>query len=815
MKRLTTRVSYTLVFLSLFFVQVFAQKNIGRIDGRILEQDTKSPLWGASILLDGTQKGAISDAKGYFSLSNVAANASLTIRYVGYREQHYVVKEGYQTIYLEKSNFLNDEVIVQGTRAGSSSAMAYTNVGAEDLRKSNLGQDMPMLLQFTPSIVTTSDAGAGVGYTGIRIRGSDASRVNVTINGIPVNDSESQGTYWVNMPDFASSVASVQIQRGVGTSTNGAGAFGGSVNMQTNEFEKDAYTEASVSGGSFNTLKSTLKFGSGLMKGKFTLDGRLSRVVSDGYVDRASSNLRSLYVSGAYFGEKSMIRVNFFTGKEKTFQSWYGTPESRVNNDIAGMNAYIERNWLSEDDAKNLLSSGRTYNFYTYPNQTDNYAQDHYQLLSHHTLNANWNLDLNLHYTYGRGYYEEYKPYDDLSKYDLKPFTVKGEIMDNANIIRQKWLDNDFYGTTFGLNYDGNKGFKFTFGGAWNKYIGRHHGDVVGGDLPREYIGKRYYESHSQKTDLNLYAKINWALGEKLDAMIDLQYRTIGYIMSGIADKRQDISQVNTYSFFNPKFGLTQKLGDNSSAYVSYAVGSKEPGRQDFVDNPTKKPTSEFLMDYEAGYLQKGTNVSFQLNAYFMNYKDQLVLTGKLNSVGEPVRQNVASSYRLGLEGSFTWKLSKHLTWQANATLSQNKIDNFVEYITDYDTYEEKSISHGKTDIAYSPSVITGSTLTWKLGKLETAFLTKYVGKQYLDNTSDEGRIIKSYVTQDIRFAYPVKTKWAKRLDFTLLLNNVANTMYSSNGYTYSYIYDGKTITENFYYPQAGFNFLLGTSLRF
>ncbi|MHA8050698.1 TonB-dependent receptor [Aquirufa sp. ROCK-SH2] len=813
MKVLTTRVSYTLL-LCLFFVQVFAQKNIARVDGRIVDKESNAPLWGATILLEGTQKGTLSDAKGNFYLTNVPSGARIIVRYLGYLEWKSAIKDGLQTIFLEKSNFLNDEVIVQGTRASSSSAMAYTNVGAEELKKSNLGQDMPILLQFTPSIVTTSDAGAGVGYTGIRIRGSDASRVNVTINGIPVNDSESQGTYWVNMPDFASSVASVQIQRGVGTSTNGAGAFGGSVNMQTNEFEKEAYGEASVSGGSFNTLKSTLKFGSGLLNGKFTLDGRVSRVVSDGYLDRASSNLRSLYVSGAYFGDKSMIRINFFTGKEKTFQSWYGTPESRVNGDVAGMNAYIERNWLSDEDAKNLLTSGRTYNYYTYPNQTDNYAQDHYQLLSHHTLNSQWNMDVNFHYTYGRGYYEEFKVYDDLTKYDLKPFVSQGQTVESTNIIRQKWLDNDFYGSTFGLNYDGSKGFKFTFGGAWNKYVGRHHGDVVGGDVPSEYLGKRYYESHSQKTDLNLYTKANVAISENLDAMIDLQYRTVGYIMAGIADKRQDISQTNTYSFFNPKLGLTQKLGEKSSAYVSYAVGSKEPGRQDFVDNPTKKPSSEFLMDYEAGFIQKGTKVSFQLNGYWMNYKDQLVLTGKLNSVGEPIRQNVASSYRLGLEGNFTWKISNRLTWQGNATVSQNKIDNFVEYITDYDTNEEKAISHGTSTISYSPSLISGSTLTITTGRLSTSFLTKYVGKQYLDNTSDEGRSIKAYLTQDIRFAYPITTKWTKRLDFTLLLNNVANSLYSSNGYTYSYIYDGKTITENFYYPQAGFNFLAGLVIR-
>lgn len=814
MKKLTTCALHTLLFC-LFFVQVFAQNKIGRVDGRIVEKESKSPLWGATILLQGTQKGTVTDSKGHFSFTNIPEKSKITVRYVGYLERIYEVKEGFQIIELERSNFLNDEVVVQGTRAGSSSAMAYTNVSSEELGRSNLGQDLPVLLQFTPSIVTTSDAGAGIGYTGIRIRGSDASRVNVTINGIPLNDSESQGVFWVNMPDFASSVASVQIQRGVGTSTNGASAFGGTVNMQTNEFEEKSYAEAAVSGGSFNTLKSTLKFGTGLMKGKFTLDGRLSRIVSDGYIDRSFSNLRSLYFSGAYFGKKSMLRLNFFTGKEKTFQSWYGTPESRVNGDVAGMNAFIERNWLSEVDANNLLNSGRTYNYYLYPNQTDNYAQDHYQFLTHHTLNSKWNLDLNFHYTYGRGYYEEFKAYDDLGKYDLKPFTKNGEEITNTDIIRQKWLDNDFYGTTFGLNYEGTRGFRFTFGGAWNKYVGRHFGDVVGGDIPNAYIGKRWYQSHAKKTDFNLYTKANWAINDYLDLMVDLQYRTIGYMIHGIGDRRQNVGQENSYSFFNPKFGLTHKLSESSSAYVSYAVGSKEPGRQDFIDNPGKQPAPEFLMDWEAGYIKKGTKTSFQLNGYFMNYRDQLVLTGKLNGTGDPIRQNVASSYRLGLEGNFSWMISKSVVWQANATISRNRIDNFIEYITDYDTYEEKAISHGKTDISFSPSLISASTLTVKTGKLETSFLTKYVGKQYLDNTSNENRMLKAYWTQDIRFSYPMKSKFTKKLDLTLLLNNVLNTMYSSNGYSYSYIYEGRTITENFLYPQAGFNFLVGAVVRF
>ncbi len=812
MKKVTTIV-YLFISMLIFSVSANGQKI--RLEGLVIDQETSIPLWGASIQLKSSQKGVLSDSKGHFVFAGLLPNQEVVIHFVGYEEQILKVDGRFMKIALKKSNFLNDEVVVKSTRADENSGMAYSTISADELRKSNLGQDMPVLLQFTPSVVTTSDAGAGIGYTGIRIRGSDATRVNVTINGIPVNDSESQGTYWVNMPDFASSVSSVQIQRGVGASTHGAGAFGGSVNMQTNQFEKDAYAELNASAGSFSTLKTTLKFGTGLMKGKFTIDGRVSKIVSNGYIDRASSDLKSAYFSAAYFGKKSFFRLNYFTGKEKTFQSWYGTPESRVNNDLLGMQAYIDRNWLSEAEAANLLTSGRTYNYYTYANQTDNYAQDHYQLLTHHHLSAQWEMDLNLHYTYGRGYYEEFKPSADLSKYDLKSFVRNGETIDFVDIIRRKWLDNDFYGSTFSVNYIGNKGLKLTFGGAWNQYIGRHFGEVIGGDhLPTAYIGHRWYESKSNKTDFNFYSKLNIQLAERWLAYADLQVRTVGYDMSGIADKRQDITQNWNYQFFNPKFGLTHQINETSKIYSSWAVGSKEPSRQDFIDNPGKTPQPEYLSDVEVGYTRQTAKYSFQLNTYLMNYKDQLVLTGAVNNVGEAIRKNVASSYRMGLETSLNYTLSAKFNWQVNGTLSQNKINRFTESVPDYDTNGELLVNHSNTDIAYSPNVILGNQLTYILGGLQTSFLTKYVGKQYLDNTSNDTKSIAAYWTQDVRFNYTVKANWAKNLQFNLLLNNVFNNMYSSNGYTYSYVYDKKVISENFYYPQAGFNLMLGISIR-
>ena len=788
----------TLIITLIVCVQsLFAQQS-QKIQGIVFDQETKAPLWGASVSVKGSQKGNVTDSKGRFQLT-ISPNSTIAVSFVGYEPVEVSADEA-NKIGLKKSNFLQDEVVVRATRADENSAMAYSNVSAAELGKSNLGQDMPQLLNFTPSVVTTSDAGAGIGYTGIRIRGSDATRVNVTVNGIPINDSESQGTFWVNMPDFASSVNSVQIQRGVGTSTNGAGAFGGSVNMQTNTFESKAYGEAHASGGSFGTLKTTLKFGSGLLGGKFTLDGRLSRIVSDGFIDRASSNLISAYFSAGYFGKKSFARFNYFTGNEKTYQSWYGTPESRVNGSEAEMKAFIDRNFLSAADANNLLNSGRTYNYYTYDNQTDNYAQDHFQLITNHRLTEVWNLDLNAHYTYGRGYFEEFRPAADLVNYGIT------NSLKSVDVIRRKWLDNDFYGSTFALNYTGSQKIKFTFGGAWNRYVGRHFGV-----LQDPFPGREWYRSRSQKTDLNLYAKGNIILSSVWNAYVDMQYRTVGYRMLGTADKFLSIDSDNTYSFFNPKFGLTHQLSEKSKVYGSVSAGSKEPSRQDFVDNAAGAPRPEYLQDYELGYEFSGQKYGLQLNGYFMNYQDQLVLTGAVNSTGDAIRTNVESSYRLGLETMLNIQISKRLVWSGNVTLSQNRIRQFKEEIVDYDTYDMAFIDHENTDIAFSPSVIYGSTLTYTAGAFEASLLRKYVGKQYLDNTSDDARSLAAYNTHDIRLKYTLK----KGTVFTLLLNNVLNEQYSSNGYTYSYRFAGAMTTENFYYPQAGFNFLLGASIRF
>ena len=747
-------------------------------------------------MLENSTRGTSTNQQGIYAFKNLQKGSyTLKISYLGFSKivkEVDLQKDEILNFSLQKSTFVADEVVVSATRANAKSAMAYSDISKEYLQKQNLGQDIPQLLNFTPSLVTTSDAGAGVGYTGIRIRGTDATRINVTINGIPINDSESQGVYWVNMPDLASSTNSIQIQRGVGTSTNGAGAFGATVNLSTNEFRKEPYAEINSSMGSFKTLKNTIMVGSGLLNNKFTIDARLSKVSSDGYVDRSASDLKSFYLSGAYFGKKSFVRLNVFSGKEKTYQAWEGVPED-------------------------LLKTNRTFNLYTYANQTDNYQQDHYQLLSSHNLTNNWTFNFNLHYTKGAGYYEQFKEADKFSKYGL-PNVINGTTtIKKSDFIRRKWLDNDFYGTTFSLDYQGNNKISANIGGGFNQYDGLHFGEVIWvKDAQNTPYGYRWYENNATKKDFNLYGKINYALSEKLGAFADLQIRTVNYSMKGIADKRQDITQKTDYLFFNPKLGLTYQLADNSSIYASYSVGNKEPSRQDFVDNAPKAPQAEHLEDLEAGYKTQKSNVSFSVNAYMMNYTNQLILTGKVNDVGEAIRANVADSYRMGLEIEAGIKLAKTLKINANATFSNNKIKNFEEIVPNYDGGNDAVNKFAETNISFSPSTILSSQILYNpLKNLEFGFLSKYVGKQYLDNTTNENRKLNSYFTNDLRAIYTVKGKTLKEVNFSFLVNNLFNTLYESNGYSYSYITDKQVVTENFYYPQAGTNVLVGVNLKF
>ncbi len=788
------------IFLSLFLlsIPVFSYGQ-WTITGQVSDTDDGQLLIGASVKLENSLKGSLSDKQGMFKIQSLKSGIySLKISYVGYETYTQSIdlqKDTKINIRLKKSVFMADEVLISATRANEKSGMAFLNITEKELKKSNLGQDLPQLLNFTPSLVSTSDAGAGIGYTGMRIRGTDATRINVTINGIPFNDSESAGTYFVNIPDLSSSVSSVQIQRGVGTSTNGTGAFGATVNIQTNQFRKEAYTETNTTIGSYNTLKTNVLMGTGLINDKFTVDARLSKTTSDGYVDRATANLKSFYVSGAYFGKKSFARLNVFSGIERTYQAWEGVPQS-------------------------LLASNRTFNVYTYPNQVDNYQQNHYQLLSSHSLSKYWTLNLNLHYTKGKGYYEQFKEAQKFSKYGLADVIIGNQTLKKTDLIRRKWLDNDFYGTTFSLDYDSFKSLKLNFGGAINQYDGKHFGEIIWAKYASNSdLGYHYYDNLGTKEELSFYTKAFYQIKDGLDAFVDVQFRHVAHNINGLNDDRSPfpLATGGSFNFLNPKVGLTYQLSVFGTAYSSFSVGNKEPNRDDFVNKLNNvSPQAETLQDLELGYKHQQGSVAFSANYYLMSYKNQLVVTGQLNDVGNPIRTNVPQSYRTGLELELGAMIGKYLKINTNATFSKNKIKNFTEIVPNYDGNPDQRNSLPNADIAYSPNVILGSQILYSAHKnLEIGLLSKYVGQQYLDNTTSDTRKLNAYFTNDIRILYSFRPKFIKEISLSFLANNIFSSLYESNGYTYSYVSENQRIDEVFYYPQAPRNFLLAVAIKF
>lgn len=716
-----------------------------------------------------------------------------------------------------------NEVLLSATRAKDKTPVAFTTITKKELESVNLGQDLPILLDIMPSVVTTSDAGAGVGYTGIRVRGSDATRVNVTINGIPYNDAESQGTFWVNMPDFVSSVEDIQLQRGVGTSTNGSGAFGASLNLKTLEPSKKGYATTTHSVGSFGTRKHNVSFGSGLHN-NFYAEGRLSKIVSDGYIDRASSDLSSYYTEVGYLTEKTAIKAIVFGGKEITYQSWYGTPEAVVDGDLEGIQAFIDRNFLSEAEAENLLNSGRTYNFYTYDNEVDNYEQTHHQFHISHKFNNYFSANISANYTHGEGYFEQYKNGEEVGDY----FPENPDPDAEGDVIRRRWLDNDFWAFVYSLNYRKNK-LNMYLGGGYNNYSGDHFGEVIWDSFPVAIpIRSTYYNSVGEKQDFNTYFKLEYNVNRNWFVFADVQYRNVNYKSFGTSSDLLTIDVDESYNFFNPKVGVTYTIDNYNSVYGSLAVANREPNRDDLTKNPML-PNPERLLDYEFGYKLKTPTYYVFANFYYMQYKDQLVLTGDLDDVGDAIRQNVDNSYRTGIELQAGYKFSEKFRVDANATFSSNKIKefDFVVYDTQYDpntfetvSYEPVITTFEDTDISFSPNLIAGGTVSYAPVKnLRLGLISKYVGKQYLDNTSSESKSMDAYFVNNFNASYKWNPKWVKEITFNLLVNNIFNRKYVSNGYTYSYYYrpqgsNDDAITENFYYPQATTNFLLGITVK-
>ncbi len=689
-----------------------------------------------------------------------------------------------------------DEVFVSAIRVTQEAPVTFSNLSKEEIMPRNLGQDIPVLMNFLPAVVTTSDAGAGVGYTGIRVRGSDATRVNVTINGIPYNDSESQGTFWVNLPDFASSTENLQLQRGVGTSTNGAAAFGASLNILTDATSREAYGRISSSYGSFNTLRNNIKFSTGLLNEHIEISGRLSRITSDGYIDRASSELDSYFLQGSYVDDNTLIKAILFGGHEVTYQSWFG----------------IDAETLATDRTFNPagIYTDENGNTQFYDREEDNYKQDHFQLLWNETISPLWNANIAFHYTKGRGYFEQFREDEDFATYGYSPIVVDGEVVNTTDLIRRRWLDNAFYGTVFSAKYQKDR-INLIIGGGWNSYNGDHFGEVIWARFAgNSMIRDRYYDDDSKKTDFNVFGKISYEISQNWRLFGDLQYRNVGYKANG-----DDTGMVDdTFNFFNPKLGVTYDLNKANNLYFSFAVANREPNRNDY-ENGNPKP--EKLNDFELGWRYVSPTVQLSTNIYYMRYKDQLVLTGELNDVGAPLRANVGDSYRLGLEIDASIGIGKRFKIQPNIALSTNKN---IDFLFERDG-ELQNL--GNTNIAFSPDIVVGNILTYLPNdKLQMSLLTKYVGKQFMGNIDAESSVLEDYSQTDFNIQYTFNTNsFIKSIVLKGLINNIFDAQYVSNGYFFTYEDDFSnpgtiaTIEGAGYYPQAGINFLLGATFNF
>lgn len=778
------------MMLSIFcFAAAHAQQHT--ITGIVREDKANRPLAGATVQVDPGGQGTITNELGSFTLGPLSTGQyKLVVRYVGFKDSVVAVTLNNSidlVVTLEEASKITEEVVVYATRANDKTPTTFTNVNKDFLRKQNFGQDMPFLLNWTPSLVTTSDAGAGVGYTGLRIRGSDATRINVTINGIPYNDSESQGTFWVNIPDIAASTESVQVQRGVGTSTNGAGSFGGSVNVQTLSMQRDAYAEATAAAGSFNTQRYALKAGTGLLNNRWTVDGRISNITSDGYIDRATSDLNSFYLSAGYYGENTIVKAITFGGHEVTYQSWNG------------VDAEIMRTNRTFNSAGALYDENGNVTGY-YDNEVDNYRQNHYQLHVAQQLGKYWNANVALHYTYGRGFFEQYlqdRPFADLG---LDNVVLNDTTLTRSDFIVRKWLDNHFYGGTFSVNYERQK-HRLTIGGAYNEYAdAQHFGEVIwAGVASNSAIRHRYYDGDAQKTDFNVFAKWNYELTPALNAFVDLQYRTVTYSTAGIDEFLAPYNVADEFHFFNPKAGLSYTFNDASLLYASYAIANREPNRIDYLAGDVQ-PRREQLGNLEAGWRKATTRYSVEANYYWMNYQDQLVLTGRLDNVGNPIRANVGRSFRTGIEltGAIQW--TKKWQWQGNITRSLNRN---IDFVIDPITGETRN-----TSIILSPDWIAASQLSWEpITNLQLSLLSKFVSQQYLDNTGNELLTLDSYLLNDFRLTYTWHPSFIKEINCSVLLNNLFNERYASNGYTFAGV--------PYFYPQAGRNAMVSVTVKF
>ncbi|NPA68291.1 MAG: TonB-dependent receptor [Chlorobi bacterium] len=759
------------------------------------EQNEKIP--GAIIKIKNTDINTVSDRNGYFIIKNIKPGRyTLEVAFIGYETAEKDIlsdsKETQIDIILKQSDIPAEEVIINAVKAGNNTPVAFSNLNKDEIKQQNTGRDIPYLLDLTPSVTVSSDAGNGIGYTYMRIRGTDMTRINVTIDGIPLNDPESHGVWWVDLPDLASSVENIQIQRGAGTSTNGAAAFGANINFETDKINKTAYAELSQDAGSFNSRKTTVKAGTGLLDKHFAFDLRLSDIRSDGYIDRAFSRLRSYYASGNYFDDKNLIRIKVFGGKEKTYQAWYGVP-------------------------KDSLQTNRTYNPYTYENEIDDYDQTHYQLFYTRRIKNNLFFNITLFRTDGYGYYEQYKENEDFEDYGLPNQVTGNDTVASTDLIRRKILDNTFTGTVYALNFT-NKNMNIIFGGSADYYDGDHFGKIIWSRYSLNFDkGYEWYRNNGTKTEANNYLKINYTPNNKINLWADMQYRHIDYDISGINDDLRDISQEHTYDFFNPKAGINYKVSDKQNAYLSFSVANREPSRTNFKDAaPGEVILPETLYDFEAGYKARFNNAAFNINLYYMDYDNQLILTGEINNTGAYIMSNVPDSYRAGIEIAGGIKINDMISWNANATFSKNKIKNITVYVDNWDTWSQETEFYPETDISFSPGIIAASKLDFNIFKnFKASFTSKYVSRQYIDNTQNKSRSLDPYFVNNLSLSYTLHPEKLKTIKLKLDINNIFDEEYETNAWVYRYIYNGKEGIIDGYFPQAGINFSAGVSLIF
>ncbi len=784
------------------------------LSGKIVDS-ANEPVAGANVIFPAENKGTVTGETGMFRFVDVPKGTyEITISFVGYESVSKTItverNRDIGVVTINEKSFLGEEVTVTALRAGEKTPMAFVNIDREEIEAQNYGKDIPYLLKMTPSLITSSDAGNGIGYTSMRIRGSDANRINVTVNGIPLNDAESQGVFWVDLPDLASSTEQIQVQRGVGTSTNGAGAFGATINLLTEELNKQPYARYDGTVGSFNTFKNTIAAGTGLLNGKYAVDLRLSDVTSDGFIDRAYTDLQSYYLSAGMYGEKSSLKFITFGGFEEVYQAWGGIPSSilETNRTYNEMGAYTD-------------STGQTS---YYENQVDHYDQVHYQLHYFRELTSRLHLNAALHYTWGKGYYEQYETGQDYAYYGMVPVVIGNDTATATDLVRRKWLDNDFYGAIASLTW-GNDDLTLISGGGVNRYDGLHFGRVIWARyLGENDYGHQWYEGTGVKTDWNIYGKSYYGLNDQLTIFADMQVRGVSHDISGTDANNRDVTQQHAYLFFNPKAGLNYTPAPGHRAFVSYARANREPNRNNYTDAPPgQTPTAETLNDYEAGYSFDRPNLHTGVTIYFMDYTDQLVLTGQINEVGYPVMTNVEESYRAGVEIEASLNISDKVLLGGNLALSRNRINDFVNYIDNWDYWSDPGnepyqygMEIGNSTLAYSPSVVTAARIQYNvLENVYFEWLSKYVGRQFIDNTGTMQYSIDPYFVNDLRASWTLATSAGSEFIFSLLVANILDEKYETNAWLYRYVEGGTETYMDGYYPQAGRHIMFSLGMKF